>query len=151
MKDLEKAFAKENYLPIDFSLNEAGHPTIPLNLNNQRATFLLDTGATINVLDVDFARKLSLPLTLTGETGGGAGGLIEEIYKLGSLELSHEDLTFSFDEFLAMSFDSIRQALQLKGVKDDFQGILGFDFFKKNKCFIDYAENRIFVKVKDIK
>lgn len=146
MKRIETAFKKEKYSVIPFSFNAVGHPTLSLQLKNESAIFLLDTGASNNLLDVSFANKLALPLVSTGQKGGGTGGLIHDIYSVGSIDLFYFDLQFSFDQFYAMDFDTIKQALKAKGVQEDFQGILGFDFFKKNSCFIDYANNRIFVK-----
>ena len=143
---LEEAFQKENYRPISFSLNAVGHPTISLKVRNETATFLLDTGAASNILDEDFAKKIGLTLIPTGQKGGGAGGLIHDIYSVGNLEIYYEDLKFIFDQFFSMNFLSIKEAFKAKGVKDEFQGILGFGFFKQNNCFIDYTKNRIYVK-----
>jgi hypothetical protein len=150
MTILEEAFKKENYLEISFSFNSVGHPTIPFTINDKTVIFLLDTGAAGNFLDIEFAKELGIPLISTGEKGGGAGGLIDDIHITGSVTLFFENIEFSFDEFYAMNFDSIRLALTARGVQEDFQGILGFDFFKQNSCFIDYSENRIFVKPKKI-
>jgi hypothetical protein len=149
MTILEEAFEKEKYLEIPFSLNGAGHPTIPFTIGKKTVTFLLDTGAAQNILDLEFAQKLGFPLITTGQKGGGAGGLIHDIYSIGTVTFFYGDIKFSFDHFLAMSFDTIKLAMKTKGVQEDFQGILGFGFFKQNSCFIDYSKNRIFVKPKN--
>ncbi len=72
MTILEKAFKKENYVEISFSFNSVGHPIIPFTINDTTAIFLLDTGAACNVLDIEFAQRLGMPLISTGEKGGGA-------------------------------------------------------------------------------
>jgi len=146
MTGLEKAFQKENYKEIAFSFNGVGHPTITFKIKTHNVSFLLDTGATSNILDMELAKKAGLQLVATGEKGGGAGGLIHDIYSVGSIELQFRELKFSFDQFFAMDFDTIKQAFKTKGVQGDFHGILGFEFFKKTSCFIDYAGNRIYVK-----
>ena len=146
MTIIEKAFKKENYVEISFSFNSVGHPVIPFTINNTTAIFLLDTGAAGNVLDIEFAQRLGMPLISTGEKGGGAGGLIHDIHSTGAVTFFYENIKFSFDEFYAMNFESIKFALTAKGVQEDFQGIFGFEFFKQNSCFIDYSKNRIFVK-----
>ena len=147
MSLIDEAFRQESYQAIPFTLNGAGHPTIELQIKDETAVFLLDTGAASSLLDVEYAKKLSLPITiLVGETGGGAGGMIHEIYSIGELDLFYGEIKFPFDQFLAMDFKTIKQALTAKGVEEEFQGILGFGFFKNNNCFIDYSKNRIFVK-----
>lgn len=146
MTALREAFEKENYTEIPFSFNGLGHPTIHLKLKNYDVCFLLDTGASINLLDVEFAKEIGLALTETGETGGGAGGLTHDIYSIGPTTLEYKDLTFSFDEFFAMNFDTIKHALTSRGVTEEFNGILGFGFLKKTNSFIDYSGDRIYVR-----
>jgi len=146
IETIEEAFSREGYVSIPFSFNAAGHPIIKaVFANNIQANVLLDTGASANLLDYGFAKELLLGLSATGEKGGGAGGLIHDIFSISEMSLEISGQHFAFDNFLAMDFSSIKQSLNSNGVTDDFQGILGFGFFKMTKCFIDYADNRIFV------
>jgi hypothetical protein len=145
-KKIEEAFTNEGYVSIPFSFNAAGHPLIKATLaNNVEANFLLDTGASINLLDYEFAKELNLSLTLTEGKGGGAGGLISEIYSLDNILLEIGGQHFKFDSFFSMDFSSMKEALIVTGVTEEIQGILGFGFFQMTKCFIDYAGSRIFV------
>jgi len=145
MTILEEAFVKENYFEISFSLNGAGHPTIPFTIDDETVIFLIDTGAASNILDLEFCKKKGIPLTPTGQKGGGAGGLNLDTYSTGAITYFYETIKFSH-EFYAMEFDSIREALKAHGIQDEIQGFLGFDFLKPNSSFIDYSKNRIFVK-----
>jgi hypothetical protein len=146
MKTIEEAFVREGYVSIPFSYNGAGHPIIKATLpNNVQANILLDTGASANLLDYDFAKKLKLNLTPTGEKGGGAGGLTYDVFTVDELSMEINGHLFKFDSFLAMDFSSIKNSLSLNGIIEDFQGILGFGFFKMTKCFIDYSADRIFI------
>ena len=146
IKTIEEAFTREGYVSIPFSFNVAGHPIIKATLdNNVQANFLLDTGASINLLDYEFAKEHKLSLTPTGEKGGGAGGLMYDIFSLGEISLEVSGQLFRFDSFFSMDFSSIKEALTSKEVSEEFQGILGFGFFKMTKCFIDYSANRIFI------
>jgi len=144
---IEEAFIKDGYTPVPFYFNGAGHPTVVLKYNEQDVTFLLDTGASSNLLDTQFAKDLGLDLLETGTKGGGAGGLTLDVYTLGVITFQYNDLSFSFDEFLAMDFETIRQSLESHGVAPDFQGILGFSFFEMTKSYIDYVNRRIYVKM----
>ncbi len=149
MQSIEEAFAREGYVSIPFSFNGAGHPLVEAVLaNNVHVNILLDTGASANLLDYDLARELGLNLTDTGEKGGSAGGLIDGIFSIEALTLEIGGHSFSFDNFLAMDFSSIQQSLSSNGITEAIHGILGFGFFQKTKCFIDYHSNRLFVDIK---
>lgn len=146
IKTIESAFTEEGYVNIPFSFNGAGHPIIKATVaNNIQANILLDTGASANLLDYDFAKKLGLNLTPTGEKGGGAGGLTLDVFSIGEVSLEISGQHFTFSNFLSMDFASIKQSLISSGLEADFQGILGFGFFKMTKCFIDYSADRIFI------
>lgn len=147
MTILEEAFKNEGYIPIPFVFNGAGHPTVVFKYKEIDVAFLLDTGAGENLLDTQFAKDIGLDLVATGNKGGGAGGLIHDTYTIGEIAFQYNDLLFSFEQFYAMDFETIWQALETQGVKADFQGILGFGFFEMTKSYIDYMNQRIYVKI----
>lgn len=143
---IEEVFAREGYISIPFAFNGAGHPFIAATLNNTiEVNILLDTGASANLLDHELAKELKLNLASTDEKGGGAGGLIHDIFSIDEVLLAINGQHFKFDNFLSMDFSSIKLSLSSNGVTEAFQGILGFGFFKMTKCFIDYHSNRLFV------
>lgn len=151
MNAIEEAFSKEGYVSIPFSFNGAGHPMIEVTLpNNVQANILLDTGASANLLDYDFAKEIGLNLIATGEKGGGAGGLTLDVFSIEEVLLEIGGRNFRFDNFLSMDFTSIKDSLISSGLTADFQGILGFGFFKTTKSFIDYSADRIFILNNDI-
>jgi hypothetical protein len=146
IKNIEEAFIKEGYVSIPFSFNGVGHPMIKATLaNNVEIDLLLDTGASINLLDYEFAKELNLSLTLTEGKGGGAGGLMFDIYSLDNIILEINGQDFKFDSFFSMDLSSMREALTGTGATEEINGILGFGFFQMTKCFIDYSGSRIFI------
>jgi hypothetical protein len=146
LKTIETAFIEEGYVSIPFSFNGAGHPIIEVIMpNNVQAKILLDTGASANLLDYDFAKQLGLNLTPTQEKGGGIGGLTLDVFSIDEVLMEMSGQHFRFDNFLSMDFTSLKQSLISNGLAADFQGILGFGFFKMTKCFIDYSGDRILI------
>lgn len=146
MKTIEAAFAKAGYISLPFSFTGVGHPIIKTTLsNNAEVNFLLDTGASVNLLDHELAKSLGQNLTPTGEKGAGAGGIAYDIFSIDNLSLEIGGQHFCFDSFYSMDFFSIKESYTSRGVSEAIQGILGFGFFKMTKCFIDYAADRIFV------
>ena len=143
---IEAAFLQQGYTFANFTLNGAGHPILAVELEGQVQTnILLDTGASANLLDYHFAQQLGLNLRPTGTKGAGAGGVINEVYSIDAVSLNIQGELFVFDNFLAMDFASIKQSLIANGLAANFDGILGFGFFKTTACFIDYAADRIFM------
>lgn len=146
LETIETAFIEKGYVSIPFSFNGAGHPIIEVIMpNNVQAKILLDTGASANLLDYDFAKQLGLNLTPTREKGGGIGGLTLDVFSIDEVLMEMSGQHFKFDNFLSMDFTSLKQTLISNGLAADFQGILGFGFFKMTKCFIDYSGDRIFI------
>jgi len=131
IKNIEEAFIKEGYVSIPFSFNGVGHPMIKAMLaNNVEINLLLDTGASINLLDYEFAKELNLSLTLTEGKGGGAGGLMFDIYSLDNIILEINGQVFKFDSFFSMDLSLMREALTGTGATEEINGILGFGFFQ---------------------
>ena len=146
LKTIETAFIEKGYVRIPFSFNGAGHPIIEVIMpNNVQAKILLDTGASANLLDYDFAKQLGLNLTPTQEKGCGIGGLTLDVFSIDEVLMEMSGQHFRFDNFLSMDFTSLKQSLISNGLAADFQGILGFGFFKMTKCFIDYSGDRILI------
>lgn len=146
IKNIENAFIKEGFVSIPFTFNGVGHPMIKATIaNNVDINLLLDTGASINLLDYEFAKDLNLGLTLTEGKGGGAGGLMFDIYSLGNINLEINGHDFKFDNFFSMDLSSMKEALTGTGATEEINGILGFGFFQMTKCYIDYSGSRLFI------
>jgi hypothetical protein len=146
MKAIEDAFIKSGYVNIPFTFKGSGHPLVRVTMaNNVETNILVDTGASANILDYDFAKELGLNLIPTGEKGGGAGGATIDVFIIEVVTMEIGDQKFKFNDFLAMDFTTIRESLKAHGLSADFQGYLGFGFFKMTKSFIDYSHDRIFI------
>ena len=96
---IEEAFKNEGYTPIPFLFNGAGHPTVVFRYKEKDVIFLLDTGASSNLLDAQFAKDRGLDLVDTGTKGGGAGGLTHDVYTLGVVSFQYNDLSFRLISF----------------------------------------------------
>jgi len=146
MNKIEEAFSDEGYVSIPFTFNGAGHPMIGATFAGSiKANILLDTGASINLLDDEFASGLGLTLTPTGEKASGAGGVSSDIFSLGEVSFEVSGHQLIIDNFYSMDMSSMNEALTSEGISGELNGLLGVGFFKMTKCFIDYSDNRIFV------
>jgi Aspartyl protease len=147
---IEDVFIREGYISVPFTFNGAGHPLIEATcMHHTPTTILLDTGSSANILDYAFAKELGLDPIPTGEKGGGTGGLHLDVYSIETFIMEIHGCRFTFTNFLSMDFTTIKDSLRASGLTADFQGILGFGFFKMTACFIDYAADRIFIQHKN--
>jgi len=112
------------------------HIFVPVVVNCKERLWVLDTGASMSVLDQRFAD--SLGLESKGEIKGkGAGG---------SLDVSLRTMPpftiqgIEFDEQATAVID-MSELIRLVGV--DIVGILGFDFLSRFVTKVDYAKERL--------
>lgn len=117
-------------------------PVVSLTNNGQSFNFLIDTGATLSVIDSNALGKLAYTkVETTGNAYGVDGNIIPVEYA--RIELNHENTKF-VDEFQIMrvdAFDNIKESDKIEIV-----GILGSTFLKRYDFTINYKDLIIFAK-----
>jgi hypothetical protein len=123
-----EGLAAEN-VPFDYI---ADHLFIDVTINCDKRTWIIDTGASVSVIDSDYAAELGLE-TSGNMKGYGAGTTVEATFA--------ELPPFSVDgiEFDAqkVAVIGIRELLRRAGL--EVVGILGYDFLSRFVVKIDYA------------
>lgn len=116
-------------IPFDYEMD---HLFIDVTMNCDKRTWLIDTGASVTVIDADYAEELGLE-TAGNLKGYGAGSTVEATFT--------EVPPFSVE---GIEFDS--QKVAVLAIKDllkraglDVVGILGYDFLSRFVVRIDYA------------
>ena len=111
-------------------------PVVSLTNNGQSFNFLIDTGATLSVIDSNALDKLAYTkVETTGSAYGVDGNIIPVEYA--RIELNHENTKF-VDEFQIMrvnGFDNIKESDKIEIV-----GILGSTFLKRYNFTINYKD-----------
>lgn len=145
-KDVTTFLSQKGYDVIPIRQNAAGLLLITVKVNGTEGLFILDTGASISVLDSSQASRLQL--TLQNEkssfTGAGAGGQgLEVIPSEGNtIEIGNYIVTgFTLS---VMSFDHVSQALTQAGC-EEFSGVIGVDILKPGKAIIDYSTMTLYL------
>lgn len=121
-----------------FVLNESNNVIlVDVNFGKSTYRFLLDTGASNTIIDFnalliggynfkDVLRQVEV------ET---ANGIIEahifNIKSISALNIQKQDFEVASYDFLA------------SGILSEFDGVLGLDFFEKNKICIDFVKSEI--------
>ena len=70
---LNEFLSSRGYAPVPMRKTTVGHFEIEVQINNNEARFLIDTGASNTVVDQKSANRFSLPLGKSEETAGGLG------------------------------------------------------------------------------
>lgn len=111
-------------------------PVVSLTNNGQSFNFLIDTGATLSLVDSNALDKLAYTkMETTGNAYGVDGNIIPVEYA--RIELNHKKTKF-VDEFQIMrvdAFDNIKESNKIEIV-----GILGSTFLKRYDFTINYKD-----------
>lgn len=133
---IEKSATQELEYIHKFPLTKKGsHFTINVSINNTPLTLLLDTGATITMVNEEKLSSLTMiSEDITLQTAGGeiSGQILEaERFNLGDIELENFKVTTS--------------AYKQK----DADGLLGMNFFKEFKFKIDQDEQILYLSKRE--
>ena len=113
------------------------HIYLPVNLNGKERLWVLDCGASVNVIDSSFAFEIGLPFE--GPVKGlGASGVVD-FYFVPLPEYSLGEIKFKQQKAVALSFgEMFKTVLGMEVV-----GILGYDFLSRFVTKIDFAKHTI--------
>ena len=141
---IEDYHTKNSLIRLSFidTMGRLKLPIVSLTNNGQSFNFLIDTGATLSVIDSNALDKLAYTkVETTGNAYGVDGNIVPVEYA--RIELNHEKTKF-VDEFQIMrvdAFDNIKESNKIEIV-----GILGSTFLERYNFVIDYKDLIIYVK-----
>lgn len=119
---------------IPFS-TEIGMPILDVNINGKDAKLLLDTGASISIIDSSAVSEYDFNIyDKTNLNVSGIGGTIKLYYTDNTYTMSGVH-TLDID-FKASNLTELRRNLGVVGV-------LGSDYLKENKLIIDFTNNTL--------
>lgn len=128
-----KGASAEN-IPCEFIEN---HIYLPVNINGREGLWVLDCGASVNVIDSTYAVELGLELEGPIK-GQGASGIVN-FYYVTLPSYTMRGIRFKEQKVVAMHMRHIFQRfLGLEVV-----GILGYDFLSRFITEIDYANEKL--------
>lgn len=113
---------------------------IPVNINNKEAQMLVDTGASVGIIDIDCKKEYEFDLG--SELGGtivGVGGESMQAYHTRNLDIDIEGIKLY--QFVTMNIDSVKNSIK-KETGITIQGIIGLTQIKMSEMKID-ANNGI--------
>ena len=118
-------------------------PIVSLTNNGQTFKFLIDTGATLSVIDSNILDKLNYSkLDIKGNAYGIDGNIVNVDYV--AMTLSHGDTKF-VEQFQVMRLDAFDNLRETDNI--DLAGILGGTFLERYNFVVDYKELIVYTKV----
>ena len=113
---------------------------IPVNINGKEANMLVDTGASIGIVDIDCRKKYEFDLgSELGSTIVGVGGESMQAYHTKNLDMDIQGVKLY--QFVAMNIDSVKNSIRREtGIT--INGIIGLTQIKMSEMKID-ADNGI--------
>ena len=129
-------------IDLKYGLNKVGLPLIATSIN-PNLCFLIDTGATHNVIFSFVVKALRDNITITGE-GVKINGIdgSEHDTKTLSISLQIEDKEIPVDFNMIEATEIIRKVQEESGVQ--IHGILGIPFLDDNRCILDFNEQILY-------
>ena len=129
--------------PISYGLSKTGLPVIPVQVGEYALYFIIDTGATLSLLDSSVADRLG-DLAKTNNMNSFILGIDGKHREAGhtatlSFQIDQSSLTHTF------VCESLFESLIKIEIESDIQvhGILGTDFLIENKWIIDFKRLEI--------
>lgn len=119
---------------------------IPIKVNGKVVYFLIDTGASVALVDIKQIDKLKFKLGRKLASGlVGAGGEISEVYHTKDLDV---DLNgHKMFQFVATDISSVKESIKRETDYEIF-GILGLQQMKQVGMIIDVFENKVYFNQK---
>jgi predicted aspartyl protease len=130
-------------LPLTFESSR--HISAIGTIAGKSQVFIVDTGASVTVIDVSVSTQLNLPLSGASAKSGGVGSssmrmryIAEHDLRLGELDLSHLKI-------VALDLSHVNVGLARKKT-GPISGVIGADVFKQHNAMIDYVRMVMILK-----
>ncbi len=152
-KGLKKFLKKNGYYAIPIIITApnghmpAGHLFVSVKLNGKKALFMLDTGASVSVLDKSSVKKFKVKTGMEEDTeinALSASGLLNNIDFSTENKLKLGKIKFQNVPLLIMDLSHLANAEELSDLHID--GVLGSDILYRGKAIIDYSRFYLFLK-----
>lgn len=137
------------FVPMKVGIKGFLIPTISLSCNNHELTFIVDTGATSNMIThtiYDMGKKIKdiEPYIMKGLV---SSYLAKECELEFQIKMSYAGRLIKHIFLDVFTFIEHGSAISKTSVLNAVHGLIGNDFIHKNKWIIDFAEEKIFRKL----
>ena len=139
---------KKKYTRIQLRINFIGHLEADVTVDDVHTVFLIDTGASNTVIDIDFARKNLMEFAAIDEQGGGVGTSEMALFHSQVALFKINDFEIPSFDLYATDFQHVKESLAKKGITSPCNGVIGADILIHYNAVIDYKKKRLYLKKK---
>jgi hypothetical protein len=151
MKFLKQKLKRKGYVPVKLKVlkvpeADTFHFLVKAGINNKKGNFILDTGASTTVVDINKAKKfkLNIPDEQPEMTAFGASPEQLDVRYTARNKIGIKKWTGGKFPVLLMDLSHIAEAMQIHDVEID--GILGADVLIAGKAILDYGKKYLYLK-----
>ena len=137
---------KKLYIEIPMKLNAIGHLEVEVTIDDIKACFLVDTGASNTVIDIGFAKENLLEFASIEELGGGVGTSQMQIFHKQVALFKINDFKIRSFDLYATDFTHVKDSLAKKGITEFCEGVLGADILIRYKAKINYKKKKLYLR-----
>lgn len=143
--DLATFLLSKGYIALQAQRSAVGHFEVEATINDKEALLLIDTGASMTVIDEASAQRLDLHLKTADEKAGGLGvadlviskGILKSL-KIYTLALVNMDV-------YVMNLSHVNLALEARNARRA-DGVIGADVLDGYAAIIDYTDSIVYLK-----
>lgn len=129
------------------SFNRCGFPIIQLKINNKFKYFLVDTGASVNMIRDDYFKEIKHIFPEYSDNNSSLSSVSKDIQcKKANIDLKYKDLEFNNEEFLISQLNTFKINKDYYGV--DIVGIIGSPLMNKYNWTISFKSLFIYIMKK---
>lgn len=149
---MDHALCLLGFTPVPLREVPTGHHLVQARINGTEASFVLDTGANVTVIDAGQSERLRVPESASTFTRGfgsvtvpGAGGRATQVpvdsFQIGSIAIRQNRIVTT----------DLAQLLTPLGriAGEDVVGIVGQDVLKEHRATIDVAGSMLYLMAQD--
>ena len=135
----------KGYDEVKLFKTKTGHITATISVNDKSCVFLVDTGGGATLIDKSKQQKFGLEASKTGDYAAGIGSVsalvrTSAMFQINGYDIEEKDLYLMDISYINTEFR--------KNHARQVDGVLGTDFFDKYGAVIDYAQQRLYLKIR---
>lgn len=113
---------------------------VDLKINGRNAKFLVDTGASLSLVNIENSRYYEFTYKKNYKQVSGLGGSRDR-YDIKNISLTDKDGNILYINFEGANINHVVNNMNKDGI--NIVGVIGSDFLKNSNAIINYADNSI--------
>ena len=141
----DTVMVSKGYDEVELFKTRTGHITATISVNGKPCVFLIDTGGGATLIDKSKRQKFGLEASKTGDYAAGIGSVSALVrtsatFQINGYDIEEKDLYLMDISYINSEFRKNHARL--------VDGVLGTDFLDKYGAVIDYAQQRLYLKIR---